>query len=319
MVIDRKVFTTPNVSVGAFRCPVNHPSFRYTGPTEHFLVAFPRTGVWIRHAGSRAFVADPRVVTIYNAGQEYTRGPMHPDGDRCDWFGLSGEMAREVARTADSRAPHDSTRPFRFQHTHSDPQLYFRQRVLFERLAAGVCDEFEAEEEVLSIVHRVLTLASHDHRGLGTLTDAHRDLAEQARAELVRQATTALTLGALAARLRVSPWHLCRVFRAATGTSLHAFRLDLRLRMALERLENPSADISRLAHELGFSSHSHFTAAMRGRLGCTPSGFRLALSGAAGRSVSKKVEAVEARDSLRLSSTRFDSLRQVRPHGRAFA
>lgn len=41
MVIDREVFTTPNVSVGAFRCPVNHPSFHYTGPTEHYIVAFP--------------------------------------------------------------------------------------------------------------------------------------------------------------------------------------------------------------------------------------------------------------------------------------
>ncbi len=298
MEIDRIIFRTPHISVGAFRCPVSHPSFRYTGPTEHFLVAFPRTGVWIRHAGSRAFVADPRVVTIYNAGQEYTRAPMHPDGDRCEWFGLSGEMARDVARAADSRAPHDSTRPFRFTHAHSDPQLYFRQRLLFDRLKAGACDAFEAEEEVLGIVHRVLRLASSGRHCSGKLIDAHRDLAEQARAELVRHATTAMTLGALASRLGVSPWHLCRVFRAATGTSLHAFRLDLRLRMALERLENPAADISRMAHELGFSSHSHFTAAMRGRLGCTPSGFRRA---------------------LRLSSTHFDSLRLARPHGRVFA
>ena len=87
-----------------------------------------------------------------------------------------------------------------------------------------------------------------------------------------------MSLGALAERVGVSPWHLCRVFRAATGTSLHAFRLDLRLRLALERLENPAADLSRLAHELGFSSHSHFSAAMRGRLGRSPSEFRQMLS-----------------------------------------
>ena len=103
MVIDRLVFSTPNVSVGAFRCPVHYPSFRNTGPTEHNLVAFPRTGVWIRHAGSRAFAADPRMVTIYNAGQEYTREPIHPDGDRSDWFGLSDDFARDVAGAADRR------------------------------------------------------------------------------------------------------------------------------------------------------------------------------------------------------------------------
>jgi len=105
--IDRVVFNTPTVSVGAFRCPVNHPSFRDSGPTQRHIVVFPRTGVWIRHAGSRPFAADPAVVSIYNAGQEYTRAPMHPEGDRCDWFGLSDDMARDVARTADRRAPEE--------------------------------------------------------------------------------------------------------------------------------------------------------------------------------------------------------------------
>lgn len=299
MEIDRIVFRTERVSVGAFRCPVSHPSFRYTGPTEHHLVVFPRTGVWIRHAGSRPFAADPRVVTIYNAGQEYTREPMHPDGDRCDWFGLSEDLAREVARSADPRAPVDTDRPFRFEFAESDPRLYCRQRMVFDRLRRGACDGFEAEEEVIGIVAAALRAATGETLTPPRLTAAHRDLAEQTRAELVRTATRPLTLGALAATVGVSPWHLCRVFRAATGTSLHAFRLDLRLRIALERLENPAADLSRLAHELGFSSHSHFTAAMRGRLGGTPSGFRSVLSGAASRSRSKRVEA--------------------RPHGRAFA
>ena len=277
-VIDRVVFTTPNISVGAFRCPVDHPSFRDSGPTEHYIVVFPRTGVWIRHAGSRAFVADPRVVTIYNEGQEYTREPMHPEGDRCDWFGLvRGDGARGRARGR-STGPADSSRPFRFEYADSDAQLYFRQRILFDRLTCRRVRRVRSGGR--SAEHRAPACCSSRAAiaaGPGRLTDAHRDLAEQARAELVRHATAAMTLGGLAARLGVSPWHLCRVFRAATGTSLHAFRLDLRLRMALERLENPAADISRMAHELGFSSHSHFTAAMRERLGCTPSAFRRSL------------------------------------------
>ena len=276
--IDRVVFNTPTVSVGAFRCPVNHPSFRDSGPTQRHIVVFPRTGVWIRHAGSRPFAADPAVVSIYNAGQEYTRAPMHPEGDRCDWFGLSDDMARDVARTADRRAPVDSRRPFRFQYAESDARLYCRQRILFDRLVAGSADSFEVEEEVLTIVSSVLRRASCERALPARLSKAHRELAQHARAELVRDATIPMSLSAFASRIGVSPWHLCRVFRAATGLSLHAFRLELRLRLALERLENPSADLSRLAHELGFSSHSHFTAAMRGRLGRTPSGFRKVLS-----------------------------------------
>ncbi len=275
-VLDRLIFNTPTVSVGAFRCPVGHPSFRDSGPTQHHIVVFPRTGVWIRHAGSRPFAADPRVVTIYNEGQQYTRAAMHPEGDRCDWFALAPDIAREVARAADPRGAVDSPRPFRFQSAESDSRVYCRHRLLFDRLRAGTCDAFEAEEEVMSIVAAVLRRAAREPIRLRPFTAAHRELAEQARAELLRTATTALGLGALAARVGASPWHLCRVFRAATGTSLHAFRLDLRLRLALERLENPDTHLSRLALELGFSSHSHFTAAMRGRFGRTPSAFRSA-------------------------------------------
>ena len=271
MQIDRTVFSTASVTVGAFRCPLNYPSFRDTGPTERHLVVFPRSGVWIRHAGSRAFAADPRVVTIYNAGQEYTRAPMHPDGDRCDWFALSPDLAREAAGV-------DSDRPFRFEFTESDQRLYCRQRILFDRLDAGGCDPLEAEEEVLGIVTAVLRRASLHATRHGRPSTRHRDLADHARAELVRTATATVSLGELAARVGASPWHLCRVFRAVTGSSLHAFRMDLRLRVALERLEDPRADLSRMAFELGFSSHSHFTSAMRSRLGRTPSAFRRMLS-----------------------------------------
>jgi len=277
--IDHLVFTTPGISVGAFRCPVGHPSFRDSGPTRHHLVVFPRTGVWIRHAGSRAFAADPRVVTIYNAGQEYTREPMHPEGDRCDWFGLGPDLARQVVRTADPGGNADSARPFRFEYAEADASLYCRQRLLFDRLRAGACEPLEAEEEVLGLVASVLRRAGRTPSGPERLTRVHRNLADRARAELVRTLTQPLGLGALAARVGASPWHLCRVFRAATGTTLHGFRLDLRLRMALEQLENPRTDLSRLAFELGFSSHSHLTATMRGRLGRTPSAFRAALSG----------------------------------------
>ena len=57
--VDASVFVTSNVRIGTFRCPLAYPSFRDTGPIERCIVVFPRTAVWIRHAGSRAFLADP--------------------------------------------------------------------------------------------------------------------------------------------------------------------------------------------------------------------------------------------------------------------
>jgi AraC-like DNA-binding protein len=71
-----------------------------------------------------------------------------------------------------------------------------------------------------------------------------------------------------------SPYHLARQFRNATGTTIAEHLMDLRLTLAVERLERGDDDLARLAADLGFASHSHFTARFRQRLGCVPSHLR---------------------------------------------
>jgi AraC family transcriptional regulator len=93
-------------------------------------------------------------------------------------------------------------------------------------------------------------------------------------------------------------FHLARVFKARTGFSLHAYRTQLRLRAALERVAprhgagpalrlrsgqaprrgsghgGRDVDLIDIALDLGFSSHSHFTEAFRRNFGTTPSAVR---------------------------------------------
>jgi AraC-like DNA-binding protein len=94
---------------------------------------------------------------------------------------------------------------------------------------------------------------------------------------MLRSIADRLSVADLAAKLGISAFHLCRVFRRETGMSLHSFRLEVRLRTALEKLEEPGADISRVALDLGFSSHSHFTEVIRRRSGLTPTEVRRSL------------------------------------------
>jgi AraC-like DNA-binding protein len=105
-----------------------------------------------------------------------------------------------------------------------------------------------------------------------------RDLVEGARAAIAQDPLRQWTIRQLAARLGASPFHLCRVFRRITGLTLHHYQLELRTRLALEHLTRPAASLSRLAAELGFSSHSHFSSAFRARMGRTPSGARAQLA-----------------------------------------
>lgn len=91
-------------AIAAFRSPVEHAMFGDTGPVENDVVAVPRSSVWTRQDGGRRFLADPGLATIYSRGQRYWRGANSADGDRCDWFAVSREMAREIAEACDPSA-----------------------------------------------------------------------------------------------------------------------------------------------------------------------------------------------------------------------
>jgi AraC-like DNA-binding protein len=58
------------------------------------------------------------------------------------------------------------------------------------------------------------------------------------------------------------------------GTSLHAYRNQLRLRRAIGLIEEGARDLAGLAMQLGYSSHSHFSLAFREAFGCTPAQLR---------------------------------------------
>src|SRR5262249_37447049 len=63
-------------------------------------------------------------------------------------------------------------------------------------------------------------------------------------------------------------------FQQRTGAPVHRYLTRLRLRASLERLADGETDLTALALELGFSSHSHFTGAFRREFGRTPSAVR---------------------------------------------
>jgi AraC-like DNA-binding protein len=82
-----------------------------------------------------------------------------------------------------------------------------------------------------------------------------------------------LALTAVAATLGVSPTYLTDAFRRAEGIPLVRYQLRLRLLRALAELPH-AGDLTALALDLGFASHSHFSTAFRAAIGMTPSQYR---------------------------------------------
>ena len=70
------------------------------------------------------------------------------------------------------------------------------------------------------------------------------------------------TLAEIAAEVRGSPVYLTQVFQQVEGLPLYRYQLRLRLARALDLLGQYD-DLTALSLDLGFSSHSHFSAAFR--------------------------------------------------------
>ena len=93
-----------------------------------------------------------------------------------------------------------------------------------------------------------------------------KEFLETTFADPIRLADIAQAVGA-------SPAYLTDVFSRVEGVPLHRYLTQLRLARALVELPD-ARDITTVALNLGFSSHSHFTASFRRAFGCTPSQFR---------------------------------------------
>ena len=277
--IDVVMFASPLVKVGRWRCPTDHPHFLDSGPASDALFVFPRQSVWIQHDGGRPFVADPNTVTYYNKGQRYSRQQLSEVGDHGEWYALDPEAIAGTLALHEPAAIERPDVPFRFTHGPSDAPSYLRQRLVFEHVSREVApDQLFVEEAMLSVLATVTRLAYQQRDGQPMVRPRRQrgemDAVEAARDLIARRFRENLSLSAVAREVETSVFHLSRIFHARTGFSLHAYRNQLRLRAALERLGERDVDLTDLALDLGFSSHSHFTETFRRSFGRTPSQVR---------------------------------------------
>lgn len=79
-------------------------------------------------------------------------------------------------------------------------------------------------------------------------------------------------------RPKVTPQHLCRLFREVYGTTPIRFLAKISLQKAKEQLiAHPEKEVSELVRMVGFDSHSYFTSVFAKREQLTPTEFRRSL------------------------------------------
>jgi AraC-like DNA-binding protein len=275
----RLLFASELVRVGTFDVAREDPAFDSAGVIrDRIELVFPAVPVAIEQEGSRAFIADAMRVVWYQPWQHFRRRAISRSGDHCLWLGFApecvdaalsrGHGAARLRDVGQCRGPGANT-----------AQLAMARADL-RRSLARTCnhDQPAIEESALRLL--MLALDAGVEPATVRLTRHEQRCVWRARELLGCRFAEALPLSVLAREVGCSPFHLARAFRRATGHSLHAFQARLRLRDALDRLAQGDAPAGRVALDLGFCSHSHFSAAFGREYGVAPSGMRSGLRGA---------------------------------------
>jgi len=267
----QQLLSTPTASVSDVICrgACRHRSAEECTKATHLV--FPYRGIYLHHVGRNDVVAESNQVLFLNAEEGYRISHPISGGDACLSISIDENRWRELAPKEHLRD--GAVARFHARRLRIDARTQALVATLRYGLSRGIANPLEAETMTLALVRRALgertTPATRASAGRQKLVD---------RAKLVLSSDSARrwTLAEVGAEVGVSPVYLTQVFQQAEGIPLYRYQLRLRLSRSLDLLAQYE-DLARLSADLGFSSHSHFSAAFRQAYGRTPAQFQRSL------------------------------------------
>lgn len=289
-----RVYRSGVVAIDDVRCRPHNSGCSAEECSSGCEIAFTRAGMFVRHVGSRQTVVDPNHVLFFSPSEPYRIS--HPaGGDDCTSLRFAPDVLLDACRALDPAVEDRPDRPFRSALGPAGPATFLHAHRLRRQIFARSIDSLAADESAIELLDEVLR---DFHRARGALKpaervatrQAHRRWVDAARVELGRRFSERLSLADISRSVHCSAFHLARIFQRQTGLPLHRYVNRLRLRAALERL-GEARDLTTLALDLGFSSHSHFTTAFRLEFGQVPAAIRRDFTSARRREMSKILKA----------------------------
>jgi len=284
--VERILRRTALVAAGEYRCPVDHPQFIGGGPETCPFIVFPRSSVHMIPDRGQAEACTPNTVNLLDVGDCYSRRPISPEGAACDWIAAAPQVLREMMQALRPAYKGKSQPLFDRAVVPVAAPTFVAQRTFFCAVRNGsAIPPLAFEETVFRLLERVLreTRAFMNHAASAagprhTAASRQREMVEHTKYILAREFPLPLSIAHLAQRVHCSAWHLARSFRKMTGSTLHNYQQQLRLRAALDLLAESDLNGTAIASRLGFASHSHFSNVFHRQFGLTPRAFARACS-----------------------------------------
>lgn len=225
------------------------------GHTRPYL-SFVLRGSYVEHTGNREYACQEHVLLFHSAG-EFHRDVFGARGGACLNIELAGDW-----RFIPGQRPIDFPHPVNLGLGPILPML--------RELTSG--DSYSA----LALEECVVGL-------LDLFRDGCRERMAVQASNPIRRAVEFLEDGGhqdfdlptLAEVAGVHPTHLSRLFRTKLHRTITEYLRELRLVKAERLLLQPERSISRIAADLGFADHAHFSRAFKQRYGLTPTTFKV--------------------------------------------
>jgi AraC family transcriptional regulator len=264
----KKLFENQMLQIGAFEARPTTDACSEVERQSLNAIVLPFSGLFTRHdAPGRQLTGTPSHAIYFAPDAPYRISFPGAIGDRAIILRFDAALAPEqVGRWAGEGPAAQGLLPAR---------AMMLRNLLWTRLEKGETDGFEAEALGLDLLNWSLESVRP-----GKMPARRSALARRTRAlERVKEAVASSpsdkwNVARLANVANLSPFHLCHVFREMTGTSIYDYVLHERLARTLDAVLDCDDDLTSIALDAGFASHSHFTARFRNFFGCTPAALR---------------------------------------------
>ncbi len=264
----QSLLNTPTISIHDVCCQGSCRHQSAEECTAATQVVFPYRGVYMRHLGHDQAVAEANQVLFFNATEGYRVSHPVPGGDASLTLVISETQMRELAPPALLRD--GAALAFLPQRLRIDARAQVLVALLRHSLREKIAEPLEAEGLALTLIQRALGPRTTHAAGASAGTQR---LVDRVKLVLASDLARRWTLAEIAAEVRGSPVYLTQVFQQVEGLPLYRYQLRLRLARALDLIAQYD-DLTALSLDLGFSSHSHFSASFRQLYGRSPSEFR---------------------------------------------
>ena len=267
----RTLFESETLQIGWFAA---NPVSDVCGDVERQslnAVVLPFSGVFSKHDGpGQHVIGTPSHAVFIAAETPYRISFPGSIGDRALILRFGRSLAPDWLNAGGS-----SGHPALASHGLLPASAMMLRNLLRVQLKEARPDDFEIETLGLDFLNVSLRSMRKDDLSL-----RRPALARRARAlERVKEAVAVApgdkwNIAKLAKIAGLSSFHLCHVFRQMGGTSIYDYVLRERLAHSLDAVLDCGDNLTAIALDAGFASHSHFTARFRNFFGCTPAALR---------------------------------------------